>query len=88
MFLTFDKHTALRADSRALANTGKTIAARMPIIAITTSSSIKVKPLRRFICVSPELLDIGYNAAISRRAELPTHLLPLVCADPVMAFAG
>src|ERR1051325_7762569 len=35
----------LRAFSRASANTGNSIAARMAIIAITTSRSISVKPL-------------------------------------------
>jgi hypothetical protein len=38
-----------RAASLALAKTGNSIAARMAMIAITTSSSIRVKPLRPFI---------------------------------------
>src|ERR1044071_7119611 len=44
-----------RAFSRAWANTGKRIAARIAIIAMTTSSSISVKPreLRRERMVSP-----------------------------------
>ena len=45
-------HVALRAFSLALANTGKRIAARIAIIAITTSSSIKVNP-RLFDIVVP-----------------------------------
>ncbi len=44
MFFTLERHTALRADSRALANTGNTIDARIPMIAMTTSNSIRVKP--------------------------------------------
>src|SRR4030042_849691 len=44
MFFTFERHTALRADSRARAKTGNTIAARMPMMAMTTSNSISVKP--------------------------------------------
>src|SRR6266568_6046362 len=38
---------AIRALSRAWAKTGKRIAARMAIMAMTTSSSIRVKPGRR-----------------------------------------
>jgi hypothetical protein len=53
MFFTLLKHTALRADSRARANTGKTIAARIPMIAMTTSNSIRVKPFRLLISVAP-----------------------------------
>jgi hypothetical protein len=41
------RQVVCRAFSRALAKTGKRIAARMAIIAITTSNSIKVKPLDR-----------------------------------------
>src|SRR5690349_6435467 len=42
--LTFDRHEAARAFSRARAKTGNRIAARIAIIAMTTKSSIKVKP--------------------------------------------
>jgi hypothetical protein len=42
-------HMVLRALSRARANTGNNIAAKMAIIAITTSNSINVKPVRRII---------------------------------------
>src|SRR2546426_1028590 len=51
-----DWQLAERAFSRAWANTGKRIAARMAMIAITTSSSIRVKPFRRFI-MSPLVLE-------------------------------
>src|SRR4051812_28638992 len=40
----FDRQAAPRAFSRAWANTGKRIAAKMAIMAITTSSSIRVNP--------------------------------------------
>src|SRR3990167_1008259 len=42
--LRLDAHCVLRADSLALPNTGSRIPARMPIMAITTSNSINVKP--------------------------------------------
>src|SRR5206468_5172143 len=42
--LQLERHDAARPLSRAWAKTGKRIAARMAIMAITTSSSIKVKP--------------------------------------------
>src|SRR5207247_5476931 len=47
---------AWRAFSRAWAKTGKRIAARMAMMAMTTSSSIRVKPDRRvrFMARSPE----------------------------------
>src|SRR5437660_8720765 len=44
--LKFDWHVDERARSRAWAKTGNKIAARMAIMAITTSSSISVKPER------------------------------------------
>jgi hypothetical protein len=44
---TFDRQDVCRAFSRAWAMTGKRIAARIAIIAITTSSSISVKAKRR-----------------------------------------
>jgi len=52
----FDEHLARRAFSRARANTGNRIAARMAMIAMTISSSMSVKPrlvkprLRRALC--------------------------------------
>jgi hypothetical protein len=42
----FDRQAICRAFSRALAKTGKRIAASIAIIAITTSNSISVKPAR------------------------------------------
>src|SRR5207245_10533436 len=40
-----EAHAALRAVARAWAKTGNRIAARMAMMAITTSNSISVKPL-------------------------------------------
>src|SRR5438876_4822068 len=48
--LQFERQVVARAFSRACAKTGKRIAARMAMMAITTRSSIRVKPSRcRFI---------------------------------------
>src|SRR5437868_3098585 len=44
-----ERHAVWRAFSRAWAKTGKRIAAKMAMMAITTSSSISVKPRRRFM---------------------------------------
>src|SRR5436190_5701011 len=44
--LTLDRQVVWRAFSRACAKTGKRMAAKIAMIAITTSSSISVKPLR------------------------------------------
>src|SRR5712691_7331483 len=60
--LKFEVQVDMRACSRARAKTGKRIAARMAIIAITTSSSISVKPRccprRGSIQADLDLLDI------------------------------
>jgi hypothetical protein len=48
------RHWVLRALSRARANTGNKIAAKMAIIAITTNSSISVKPLLRIAGTSSD----------------------------------
>jgi len=47
----FDRQLAVLAFSRALANTGNRMAAKMAMIAITTSNSISVNPrsLRIFV---------------------------------------
>src|SRR5438270_7192900 len=63
----FDKHEVRRAASRARAKTGKRIAANMAMMAITTSSSIRVKPdrdLRRGtnIVLPPFLADDSPSA--------------------------
>src|SRR5574340_279763 len=56
MFFTFARHWVLRADSRARANTGNSMAARIPMIAITTNSSMSVNP-RRLAVVTPASLE-------------------------------
>jgi hypothetical protein len=51
----FEAQDVCRAFSRTFAKTGKRMAARMAIIAITTSNSINVKPydfIRRWIIMS------------------------------------
>src|SRR5262245_40685664 len=45
-----ERHCVWRAFSRAVAKTGKRMLARMEMIAITTSSSIRVKP-RDFLLI-------------------------------------
>src|SRR5689334_20828750 len=55
----FDWQLACRAFSRAAAKTGKRIAARIAIIAITTSNSIRVKPWGRWVVGSPGRWDFG-----------------------------
>jgi hypothetical protein len=53
-------HDARRAASRARASAGSSIAASMPMIAMTTSSSIYVNP-RGFLIILPPLKS-SYNA--------------------------
>src|SRR5262245_14262218 len=50
-----ERQPACRAFSRAWAKTGKRIAARMAMIAITTSNSISVKPLLRAVSIAHSL---------------------------------
>src|SRR5258708_37752410 len=69
-----------RAFSRAWANTGKRIAARMAIIAITTSSSIRVKPPVR------RIRFLLYSSAAPQACESgQTRSLPLA---PVVHDSG
>src|SRR5437588_10599425 len=51
--LRLDRHEVCRAFSLACAKTGKRIAARIAMIAITTSSSMRVKPLRLSMFLAP-----------------------------------
>src|SRR5438128_1711472 len=76
----FERQEAERAFSRACAKTGKRIAARMAIIAMTTSSSISVKPGRlerrngrAFCSISdpPSRLKVrGFDPAVSDTQDL------------------
>src|SRR5512146_462647 len=74
MFLKFARHWVLRADSLARANTGNSMAARMPMMAMTTNSSMRVKPLRLLISERPprdnEIASMHLSTPQWRRAVL------------------
>src|SRR5579871_6537137 len=55
---SLERQEVCRAFSRAWAKTGKRMAARIAIMAITTSSSIRVKP-RFLLCICQLLLGRG-----------------------------
>src|SRR5438874_2020478 len=63
--LTFERHDMPRAFARAWAKTGKRIAAKIAMIAITTSSSISVKPHR----------NVPVGAIIRRGGEAVTEIV-------------
>src|SRR6266852_4946333 len=71
--LRLDKQLVARAFSRAWAKTGKRMAARMAIMAITTSSSISVKArtVRVLMILSPPPLIPTWSGA----HRLPLELL-------------
>ena len=97
-----ERQLVLRAFSRARANTGKRIAAKMAIIAITTSSSIKVKPIsfvswRDSFPTAPQLgaapFALDYRYAVGPNphdaaCSAPAALLHLVHPISVAASAG
>src|SRR5207245_3442678 len=65
---------ALKPRERYAANCGIAIAARMPMIATTTSSSISVKPLDRLrpaFCVRMD--SSSFRGAVGGPARLPVH---------------
>src|SRR5262249_452013 len=66
--LQFDRHPVARALSRAWAKTGKRIAAKIAMIAITTSSSMSVNPLRRSMKGSSFKDDLAAVLSSGRRA--------------------
>src|SRR5436853_2306312 len=69
-----ERQEAARAFSRAWAKTGKRIAARMAIIAITTRSSIRVKPRRIRRVTMGSLLSIPQRpSARNGRAKRAEH---------------
>jgi len=72
MFFWLLVQVAWRAFSRAWENTGNRIAAKMAIIAITTKSSIRVKP--RFI-PHPSLFRIDFSLPLRGRRLLLTSSL-------------
>src|ERR1051326_6688645 len=60
----FAEQLALLPFSFARDKAGKSIAARMAIIAITTSSSIKVKPLARFLArFFPDTMAVWFESS-------------------------
>jgi hypothetical protein len=63
----FDEQDDCRAFSRALAKTGKRMAARMAMIAITTNSSISVKALR------DDFVLTGYLHRSGSKSPFPSH---------------
>src|SRR4051812_26118589 len=65
----FEQQTLRRAWPRARAKTGKRIAARIAMMAITTSSSMRVKPVRLLRDVSMACLLSAYV-----RHREPRHL--------------
>src|SRR6266568_2522598 len=70
---------AWRAFSRAWAKTGNRMAARMAIMAITTSSSIKVKPRWRILDFGFWILDFGLPADGYRsKIQNPKSKMPWV----------
>src|SRR5690242_2273113 len=75
-----------RAFSRACANTGKRMAARIAIMAITTRSSIRVKALlsiRMELCLLPESTHTDERAGHSLPALLAGGLLPSRCHNRI-----
>src|ERR1043165_2972178 len=70
-----ERQEVWRAFSRAWAKTGKRIAARIAIMAITTSSSISVKPARRW---QFGVLIVEPPVVILRRA-IRTEWASIVC---------
>src|SRR5207302_384125 len=60
-----------RADSRALAKTGKRMAARIAIIAITTSNSIRVNPVRRATSLALMMTPPGFGSDSSKCGQIP-----------------
>src|SRR5579862_1069604 len=61
------KQEMVLADSRAWANTGNRIAARIAIIAMTTSNSIRVKPFLADNDIDGRLLSARLSAWLLRR---------------------
>jgi hypothetical protein len=66
-----DRQETARAFSRACAKTGKRMAARIAMMAITTSSSIRVNALRRLI--KGKLLRFKGNTPCVASAKVGSH---------------
>ena len=65
--LRFDSQLACLAFSRALENTGNRIAARMAMMAMTTNSSMSVKPVLFTIWASFEYVARSVGRGASRQ---------------------
>src|SRR5262249_24817058 len=76
----FETQTLRRACSRARAKTGNRMAARMAMMAITTSNSIRVKPVRRLDAVSMACLLSPYVRR-ERACHLPVGGGLLSCVE-------
>src|SRR5580658_1167062 len=77
-----------RAFSRAWANTGKRIAARIAIMAMKTSNSLNVKPNRLLITQAPLITVLRVAEATdiaSTRSEGPDYIGPHSNVDIVSA---
>ena len=95
--MTFERQTAFRADSRARAKTGETIAARIPMIAMTTKSSISVNPRLGLvvpgrICISmpPDLHVLALLPRLTRRvlSRPALRLITSLCRLRMHAITG
>src|SRR5688572_24511193 len=69
-----ERQLVARALSRAWAKTGKRMAARMAMIAITTSSSISVKPRRRWGNSRGFWVEVGTSTVLSGASASPHDL--------------
>src|SRR5438094_6801463 len=74
-----ERHVVWRALSRAWANTGKRIAAKMAMIAITTRSSISVNP-------RPVFTRLGGHDVCMRGAPFVREMTPPAARAAVQAF--
>src|SRR5262245_30504555 len=79
----FERHCVWRAFSRAVAKTGKRRLARMEMIAITTSSSIRVKP-RDFLLIFVTTL----LSQVERRPPPDVPVRGRRIQDPTLAGAA
>src|SRR3954469_12339561 len=77
----FDRQAVCRAFPRAWAKTGKRIAARMAMMAITTRSSIRVKPVRRRSMVVFSRFDRSVHDDTVRFTTGATTSFPPVGSD-------
>jgi hypothetical protein len=72
MFVELLRHVACRAFPRAWLNTGNKMAARIAMMAITTSNSIKVKPTRGLLAVTSLSLKHRHRPCISLPSFCPS----------------